>query len=135
VLNCPRCASADTVKSGIKIGRQRYKCKTWQYCFTISHKSDTAIPDQRRLALSLYLEGLGFRSIGRILGFSHVAVFQWVKTFGENLESIKRPAAQIVELDELQSYVGRTKTTAGFGLLLIDLANAFSMLSLAPEGS
>ena len=134
MLNCPRCASADKVKSGINKGRQRYKCKACQYFFTVSHKSDTATPAQRRLALTLYLEGLGFRSIGRILGFSHVAVYQWVKTFGENLEPIKRSAAQIVELDELHSYVGHKKTTAGSGLLLIDLENAFSMLSLAPEG-
>ena len=135
MLNCPRCASADKVKSGINKGRQRYKCKTCQYFFTVAHKSDTATPDQRRLALTLYLEGLGFRSIGRILGFSHVAVYQWVKGFGENVEQIKRPAAQIVELDELHSYVGHKKTIAGSGLLLIDLANASSMLSLAREAS
>jgi hypothetical protein len=29
-----------------------------------------------------------------------------VKAFGEHVEQIKRPAAQIVELDELHSYVG-----------------------------
>ncbi len=135
MLNCPRCASADKVKSGLKSGRQRYKCKSCQYFFTVAHKSDTATTAQRRLALTLYLEGLGFRSIGRILGFSHVAVYQWVKTFGEDLESFKRSTAQIVELDELHSYVGHRKTTAGSGLLLIDLANASSMLSLAPEVS
>ena len=54
---------------------------------------------------------------------------------GENLEQTKRPAAQIVELDELHGYVGHKKTTAGSGLLLIDLANASSMLSLPPEAS
>jgi len=64
-----------------------------------------------------------------------VAVYQWVRAFGENLKQIKRPVAQIVELDELHSYVGHKKTTVGSGLLLIDLENAFSMLSLAPEGS
>ncbi len=135
MLNCPRCASADTVKSGINKGRQRYKCKACQYFFSVHHKSDTATLAQRRLALNLYLEGWGFRSIGRILGFSHVAVYQWVKAYKENLEQIKHPAAQIVELDELHSYVGHKKTTAGSGLLLIDLANASSMLSLAPEAS
>ena len=133
MLNCPRCASTDKVKSGINNGRQRYKCKACLYFFSVHHKSDTATLAQRRLALNLYLEGLGFRSIGRILGFSHVAVYQWVKAYGENLEQIKRPTAQIVELDELHSYVGHKKTTAGSGLLLIDLANASSMLSLAPE--
>jgi hypothetical protein len=58
-----------------------------------------------------------------------------VKAFGEHVEQIKRPAAQIVELDELHSYVGHKKTLAGSGLLLIDLANASSMLLLEPEGS
>jgi len=58
-----------------------------------------------------------------------------VRDFGENLKQIKRPVAKIVELDELHSYVGHKKTTVGSGLLLIDLENAFSMLSLAPEGS
>jgi len=135
MLNCPRCTSVDKVKSGVNKGRQRYKCKKCQYFFSVAHKSDTATPDQRRLALTLYLEGLGFRSIGRILGFSHVAVYQWVRAFGENLKQIKRPVAQIVELDELHSDVGHKKTTVGSGLLLIDLENAFSMLSLAPEGS
>ena len=135
MLNCPRCASADTVKSGINKGRQRYKCKACQYFFSVHHKSDTATLAQRRLALNLYLEGLGLWSIGRLLGFSHVAVYQWVKKFGADLEQIKRPAAQIVELDELHSYVGHKKTTAGSGLWLIDLANASSMLSLPPEAS
>lgn len=133
MLSCPRCASTDKVKSGMKDGRQRYQCKPCRYLFTVAHKSDTATPDQRRLALTLYLEGLGFRSIGRVLGFSHVAVYQWIKGFGEEVAQIKRQAAQIVELDELHSYVGHKKTTAGSGLLLIDLGTASSMLSLEPE--
>ena len=130
MLSCPRCASTDKVKSGMKDGRQRYKCKPCCYLFTVAHKSDTATFDQRRLALTLYLEGLGFRSIGRVLGFSHVAVYKWIKVFGEEVAQVKRQAAQIVELDELHSYVGHKKTIAGSGLLLIDLGSASSMLSL-----
>ncbi len=132
MLSCPRCASSDKVKSGMKDGRQRYKCKLCRYLFTVAHKSDTATADQRRLALTLYLEGLGFRSIGRVLGFSHVAVYQWIKVFGEEAAQVKRQAAQIVELDELHSYVRHKKTIAGSGLLLIDLGTASSMLSLEP---
>jgi len=82
---------------------------------------------------TLYLEGLGFRSIGRILGFSHVAVYQWIRAFGERIMQLKASSAQIVEMDEMHSYVGHKKTIAGTGLLLIDLENAFCMLSLAPE--
>ncbi len=135
MLNCPRCSSPARVKSGVVIGRQRYKCKECQYLYTVPHKSDTSTSAHRRMAVTLYLEGLGFRSIGRILGCSHVAIYQWIKVMGEEVAQIKRPSAQIVELDELHSYVGHKKTIAGAGLLLIDLANASSMLSLAPEGS
>lgn len=135
MLDCPRCSSADRVKSGVIQGRQRYKCKECQYFYTGHHKSDTATPDQRRMALNLYLEGLGFRSISRILGFSHVAVYQWMKALGEEVAQIKRPSAQIVESDELHSYAGHKKPIAGSGLLLIDLENASSMLPLAREAS
>ncbi len=135
MLDCPRCSSAVRVKSGVIHGRQRYKCKACQYFYTVSHKSDTGTPDQRRLAVNLYLEGLGFRSIGRYLGFSHVAIYQWIKALGEEVAQIKRPAAQIVELDEMHSYVGHKNTIAGSGLLLIDLKNASSMLSLGRAAS
>jgi uncharacterized protein YjcR len=36
-------------------------------------------------ALNLYLEGLSFRSIGRLLGISNVTVLKWVRTFGVQL--------------------------------------------------
>ena len=135
MLECPRCSSAVRVKSGVIQGRQRFKCKACHYFYTVPHKSDTATPDQRRMAVNLYLEGLGFRSIGRFLGFSHVAIYQWIKALGEEVAQIRRPAAQIVELDEMHSYVGHKKTIVGSGLLLIDLRNASSMLSLGHEVS
>ena len=135
MLNCPRCSSAARVKSGVLHGRQRYKCKACRYLYTVAHKSDISTAAQRRLAVTLYLEGLGFRSIGRILGFSHVAIYQWIKALGEEVAPIKRTAAQIVEMDALHSYVGHKKTLVGSGLLLIDLGNASSMLSLGPAAS
>ena len=132
MFDCPRCSSGEAVKSGKAKGRQRYKCKCCGYFYTVTQKSDNATDAQRRLALTLYLEGLGFRSIGRILGFSHVAVYQWIRAFGERITQLKASPAQIVEMDEMHSYVGHKKTIAGSGLLLIDLESAFCMLSLAP---
>jgi len=74
-------------------------------------------------------------SVDWSLGFSHMAIYQWIHALGKEVAQIKRPSAQIVELDELHSSVGHKKTIAGAGLLLIDLGNAYSMLSLAPEGA
>ncbi len=135
MLNCPRCSSAARVKTGVLNGRQRYKCKACRYLYTVAHKSDNWTAAQRRMAVNLYLEGLGFRSIGRVLGFSHVAIYQWIKALGEDVAQIKRAAAHIVEMDEMHSYVGHKKTIVGSGLLLIDLGSASSMLSLGPEAS
>lgn len=125
--------SHNFIKSGVVKERQRYKRKECAYHYSVIQKSDTSKESERRLALTLYLEGLGFRSIGRILGFSHVAVYNWIKAFGEQVESLKQKEATIVEMDEMHSYVGNKKTIAGSGLLLIDLDTASSMLSQVQE--
>ena len=84
-MDCTRCKSSNKVKRGIIKGRQRYTCKDCGYNYTVVQKS-TSKPDSiKRKALQLYLEGLGFRSIGRILQVSHVSVYNWIKSFGSKL--------------------------------------------------
>lgn len=60
-------------------GRQHYKCKGCCHYFfvkkPIRHKSD----ETKQMAIKMYLEGLGFRAIGRLLNVSHQAVYKWVK--------------------------------------------------------
>ena len=130
---CPKCSSDETVKSGKIRGKQRYKCKACNYHYTVIQKSDTSTASDRKLALTLYLEGLGFRSIGRVMGYSHVAVYNWIKAFGGKIEALVSEPAAIVEMDEMHTYIGDKKTIAGSGLLLIDLNTGLSMLSQVPE--
>ena len=40
---------------------------------------------------------------------------------------------EIVELDEMHSYIGSKKTTVGYGLLLIDMEKSSSTSLLATE--
>ena len=88
----------------------------------------------KRDALILYLEGLGFRSIGRYLKISHVAVYNWIKSYGKKLEELKSDeVVQVVEIDELHTYIMSKKTTVGYGLLLIDIGKNSSIAFLAPE--
>ncbi len=58
-------------------------CKDCNYHYTVKNKSDVKSQETRRLALKMYLEGLGFRAIGRILKISHVTVYNWVKEWGK----------------------------------------------------
>ena len=74
----------------------------------------------------MYLEGLGFRSIGRILGVSNVAVLKWVKNIGKTVEELssdsnKTKSVEIMELDELWHFVSKKKTSVGSGWLLIEV--------------
>jgi transposase len=82
----------------------------------------------------MYLEGLGFRAIGRILRISYGTVYQWIKKWGCHLELPKRNGTiEIIELDEMHTYVGSKKTTDGYGLLLIDMVNGLSVLSVETD--
>jgi transposase-like protein len=131
-MKCPKCSGEEYCKDGMAKGRQRFKCKKCSYRYTVEQKSDVKSSETKRLAFEMYLEGLGFRAIGRILKISYVTVFQWVKKWGENIELPKRnEAIEVVELDEMHTYVSQKKTTDGYGLLLIDMEKGLSLLSVA----
>jgi len=84
--------------------------------------------------LHLYLEGLGFRSIGRFLGVSHVSVQAWIKKFGQEMEDLKSEnEISIVEMDEMHAYIGNKKNIVGSGLLLIELRKSSSTAFLVAE--
>ena len=131
-MNCSRCGSLNHCKDGKVNTRQRHLCKDCRYRYTVEKKSDVKTIEVCRMALEMYLEGLGFRAIGRILKISYGTVYQWVKEWGSQVELPQRKEAiDIVELDEIHTYVASKKTTVGYGLLLIDLENGLSLLSAA----
>ncbi len=129
---CPKCKSNKFCKDGIVKKKQRFKCKKCNYRFTVE---TIGKPEKiKRDALILYLEGLGFRSIGRFLNVSHVTVFNWIKTFGSKIDEIRSSnEIEVVEIDEMHTYVGSKKTTVGFGLLLIEMGINSSIVKLVPE--
>ena len=128
-MNCSKCKSSLYVKNGLIKGRQRYKCKDCGYNYTVAYKNGIE-PYYKRLALMMYLEGLGFRSIGRIIGVSYVAVYNWIRQLGINAKDVvakDKRSFREVEIDELHTYVGLKKTRKGSGWLLINWdANGYS---------
>ena len=72
-------------------------------------------PAVKAQALRLYLEGNGFRAIGRLL-ISHVSVYRWIRAQGEQTAALQaHKGIDVVEIDELHTYVGHKKTIAGSG--------------------
>ncbi len=116
-------------KDGKVLGRQRYLCKDCKYRYSVERRSTEKPLEKKKLALSMYLEGLGFRTIGRVLDINFVTIYHWVKKWGASI-SLPQPSAplEMVELDEIYTYIRSKKTTAGSGLLLTDLENGSSIL-------
>ena len=112
-MKCPKCISPVKVKSGKIKGVQRYKCKDCGCNYTVELNSKSF----KKQALHLYLEGLGFRSIGRFLRVSNVTILRWIRSFGKELQELhsEDESIEVVELDEMHTYISQKKTIVGSG--------------------
>ncbi len=127
---CPSCSSENQIKSGVINGRQRYKCKDCNYYFTVN-KIGKKIDDYYvSKALQLYLEGLTYREIERILGISHVSIMNWVKKY-----NIKRPSKanyhptyKILSPTELGQYFSNSHNIKGAGVVVTELGDKFMII-------
>ena len=56
----------------------------------------------------MYLNGMGFPGIGRVIGIAQTTVIKWVKQVGECLSDAYNPKEipQVSQLDELETFVG-----------------------------
>ena len=90
-------------------GRQRYWCRDGRRTFGVRDGRRVAAATQAQ-ARRLYLEGVGFRGIERLLGVSHVSVMNWVKAQARALPPLPGvdPAeVEWVECDELGTFIGK----------------------------
>jgi len=133
-MQCPSCDESKYCKDGFIKNKQRYLCQSCSYRWTVKRRSTAADNATKRKALEMYLEGLSFRAIGRILGFSNVAVLNWIRGVGENISTLKnKNTIKVMEIDEMHSYIGSKKKLAGYGLLLIDMEKNSSILTSVNE--
>ena len=120
-MNCPKCISEDYVKNGIKYNKQRYRCKKCGCNFTQSHKHGASL-EIKLQALKLYLEGMGFRAIGRILNVSNVTVLYWIRTLGKSIKAHVQTQmpddirhVDVIEMDEMWHFTMKKNENSGSG--------------------
>lgn len=134
-MKCPKCGKEESVKAGFNNKKQRYKCKNCGCFYTKSYKAGYS-PDIKRKAIQLYLEGVGFRQIERIMCISNVTVLYWVRDLAKKLKEYvaktqKPKKVNIIELDELYTYVKKSPTMFGSGSQLIGIPKKYWATILA----
>lgn len=127
---CPKCENNAIIKSGIVNNRQRYQCKKCNYFFSVN-KLGKQIDDYYVIkALQLYLEGVSYREIERILGISHVSVMNWVKKYQINAPERYdyRPTYKILNHDELQETVSNSDFLRNSGMVITELGDKYMLI-------
>ena len=80
----------------------------------------------------MYLEGLGINAIGRLLGISQQIVSYWIKKYGKMVQKLKENEEKveydIVEIDELCSFLKNEKIKDGYGFFTIEKAKKLLIL-------
>lgn len=127
---CPNCGSDSYVKSGIVNHRQRYRCKSCNYYFTVNKLGKKIDDYYVNKALQLYLEGLTYREIERILGISHVSIMNWVKKYNikRPYNSSYHPTYKILNAKELSNYFSNVQNLSGAGTLVTELGDKFMLI-------
>mgnify|MGYP003527673582 FL=1 len=130
ILACPKCQNNQIVKSGIVKNRQRYLCKSCNYFFSVNKLGKKIDDYYVTKALQLYLEGLSFREIERIIGVSHVSISNWVKEFKikkpEN--SNYHPTYKIFNHLELVEFLKNKDVLSGASMIITKLGDKFMLI-------
>ena len=130
---CPYCQDAGRqVKAGFtRTKSQRYQCQLCHRSYTPEPKPLGYDEQTKEMALKLYLEGNGFRRIGRLLSVNHQSVVNWINSFHAQLRArkIALPVpghVATLEMDELFTFVGAKKSQSLSSRSLTDFRAASS---------
>lgn len=127
---CPRCDSKQCVKSGIVKQRQRFKCKKCNYYFTVDKIGKSIDPYFVTKALQLYIEGVSYREIERLLGISHVSVMNWVKKYKIQIpqKGDYHPTYRVLTHAELIKYISNNQEVKDSGMIITSIGDKFMLI-------
>ena len=111
---CPLCHSTHRqIKNGHTIsGSPLMRCVACRKTYNIAPQKQGYPDSLRQSAVKMYVDGLNFRRIGRLLGVNHQTVVNWVNAYHRSLPP--KPTcpppdtrADVIEMDELFTFVGQ----------------------------
>ncbi|MCA9917878.1 MAG: IS1 family transposase [Anaerolineales bacterium] len=93
-MSCPKCGTKiGQIKHGFTAaGSQRMRCKNCGCRYTPDPQDKGYDEEIRYQALTLHLEGLSLRLIGRLLAVNHQTVANWINSYANYLPSELPPS-------------------------------------------
>lgn len=127
---CPKCNNQNVSKSGIIKGKQRFFCKNCNYYFTVKKLGKQIDDYYVTKALQLYLEGLSYREIERIIGVSHVSISSWIKKYNITRppHSEFLPVYKVLKQNELIEYISQENNLENSGLIITQFADKYMLI-------
>ena len=127
---CPKCDSTEAIKSGIINDRQRFKCRQCGYHYTVAKVGREVDSYYVIKALQLYIEGVSYREIERLLGVSHVSVMNWVKKYGVKAprKTDYHPTYKILNHKEFADFFLVPGNLKGAGMVVTELGDKFMVI-------
>ena len=101
---CPRCQSIQKqIKDGFTpAGSQRVRCSACGCRHTPEPREQGYDTEVRLQALTLHLEGISLREIGRLLSVNHQSVANWIHDYANHMPRNLPPS--ILEIAELDGF-------------------------------
>ena len=135
---CPYCKSNRVRKNGKSRGTQRMQCMDCKKTFA---QNPMRVSKQDKCkAILMYLNNVGIRKIALFFGVSAPAVLGWIKNAHKLLQELLKDfnplvseKADIIELDEIYTYVKKRKTEQSYGLLILGDKSALLHIPSAKE--
>ena len=127
---CPRCNGTQIIKSGIINDKQRYKCKECSYNFSVNKLGKRVDSYYVVKALQLYIEGVSYREIERLLGVSHVSVMNWVKEYKikKPQQGDYHPTYKIFSHKELLEFYTNPENLKGAGMIVTEVGDKYMLI-------
>jgi transposase-like protein len=130
VISCPKCSGEHLIKSGIVKQRQRYTCQSCSYNFTVLKEGKQIDSYYVVKALQLFIEGVTYREIERLLGISHVTVMNWVKKYNIKApdQNEYHPTYKVLDHKELIEFLTAKEETKNAGFLITELGDKYMVI-------
>ena len=138
MTSCPHCNSERVRKNGTNRGTQRMKCAECGKTFPLNPKRFSKNDKYR--ALMMYLNNVGIRKIALFFGVSAPGVLKWIKNAHkllqellENFNPLVSEQTDIIELDEIYTYINTRKKRPQYGLLILEEESVLLRMSLEKD--